>query len=387
MRRQKHHAVPLLILSLCLVGAALPASAATPAEQTELAAAASPAAPQPAVPTGVPIVCPQGTVPSTFYLADFETDDGGWVESGFGEWERGPVVTGVYQLCDTTPRPEPTGAPSGVNVFATNLDGCYANSGQASLLSRTFDFSSLAAPIQLDWTNWYEVFTPFDIGEVLVNGTQVFNIVPSTATSNYQDESADLSAYAGNAAVTVDFRLFATTVVNRMGWYIDDVEVLTCVPDQVDADLELTKQAAPATAAPGDPVVFTITVTNLGPGDATDVVVTDTLPAGLVYVSNDCGANWALPTLTWNIGQLTNGTTLVCNVTTTLAPDATGALTNAATATATSNDPNGANNAAAAAVVVQQSVLAIPTLGVSGLALLALLLAGIAFALLRRRAA
>ncbi|MCL4836635.1 MAG: DUF11 domain-containing protein [Thermoanaerobaculia bacterium] len=387
MRRQKNFAVPLLVLSLCLLGAAPPASAATPAEQAELAAAAVPAAPQPAVPTGVPIVCPPGTVSATFHLADFEADDGGWVESGFGEWERGPVVTGVYQLCDTVPRPEPTGAPSGVNVFATNLDGCYANSGQASLLSRTFDFSSLAAPIQLDWTNWYEVFTTFDIGEVLVNGTQVFNIVPSTATAAYQDESADLSAYAGNAAVTVAFRLFATTVVNRMGWYIDDVEVLTCVPELVDADLELTKQVAPATAAPGDQVVFTLTVTNLGPGDATDAMVTDTLPAGLVYVGNDCGATFAAPTLTWNIGQFTAWTTLTCNVTATLAPDATGSLTNAATATATSNDPNGANNAAAAAVTVQVSVLAIPTLGAAGLALLAVLLAGIAFALLRRRTA
>lgn len=379
--------VPLLVFSLILLSASLPLAAATPAEQTELAAAAAPAAPQPAVPTGVPVTCPPGTVPATVYLADFEADDGGWVESGFGEWERGPVATGVYQLCDTVPRPEPTGAPSGVNVFGTNLDGCYTNSGAASLLSRTFDFSSLAAPIQLDWTNWYEVFTTFDIGEVLVNGTQVFNIVPSTATAAYQDESADLSAYAGNAAVTIDFRLFATTVVNRMGWYIDDVEVLTCVPEQADADLELTKQAAPATAAPGDPVVFTLTVTNLGPADGTDVAVTDTLPAGLVYVGSDCGATFAAPTLTWNIGSLTNGSTLICNVTTTLAPDATGSLTNAATASGSSNDPNGANNAAAAAVTVQQSVLAIPTLGVGGLALLALLLAGLAFALLRRRAA
>jgi hypothetical protein len=28
--------------------------------------------------------------------------------------------------------------------------------------------------------------------------------------------------------VTVDLELHATTVVNRMGWYVDDLEVLYC---------------------------------------------------------------------------------------------------------------------------------------------------------------
>lgn len=54
----------------------------------------------------------------------------------------------------------------------------------------------------------------------------------------------------------------------------------------------------------GDNVTFTLAVTDFGPSDATGVTVTDILPAGLTYVSNDCGATFASPTLTWNIGAL-----------------------------------------------------------------------------------
>ncbi|MGE3465536.1 MAG: M36 family metallopeptidase, partial [Pyrinomonadaceae bacterium] len=189
---------------------------------------------------GAPPVSACGT-DQTVYFSDFEADDGGWTGSGFGEWERGVPTLGVFEGCDTTPRPEPLGAFSGANVWATNLNGCYANSGAESLLTRTFDFTGVAAPISMNWQNWYEVFTTFDMGQVLVNGTPVFDIVPSTATADYQPETIDLSAFAGQANVTVSFRLFATTVVNRSGWYVDDIAVCSgggggCLPTDVIQD-------------------------------------------------------------------------------------------------------------------------------------------------------
>jgi len=156
---------------------------------------------------------------------------------------------------------------------------------------------------------------------------------------------------------------------------------LPCVEE---ADLALTKTVAPATAAPGTNVVYTLTVTNNGPAGATNVVVTDLLPAGLTYVSDTCGgAN--LPPWTWNAGTLANGASTSCDVTATVA--GTGMLTNAAAVTADNADPVSANNAAAANLTVLQSALEIPTLGLLGLAALALLLAATAFALITRRRA
>ena len=87
--------------------------------------------------------------------------------------------------------------------------------------------------------------------------------------------------------------------------------------------------------------MFALTVTNNGPANATGVTVTDTLPAGLTYVSNDCGATFANPTLTWNVGALAVSGSATCNLTATVtqsgasptsrAPPATRATPNRAT--------------------------------------------------------
>ncbi len=163
-----------------------------------------------------------------------------------------------------------------------------------------------------------------------------------------------------------------------------DLTTATCTPPNADLGLTKTSDAA-GNLNVGDPVTFTLTATNLGPGPATGVTVTDTLPAGLAYVSNDCGASFASPTLTWNIGNLAFPGSATCNVATTTAGP--GVLVNTATVTANQSDPVSTNNAGQATITVQQSVLEIPTLDAAGLAALALLLAGAAFFSLRRRRA
>jgi hypothetical protein len=180
--------------------------------------------------TGGGLACPAGTVETTLYFNDFEVDDGGWVESGQGEWERGSITTGVHEFCDTTPRPEPSGPWSGSNVWATNLDGCYQNSGAQSFLSQSFDLSAIPAPIQLSWWNWHEVFGTFDVIRVNVNAATMWEDTSSGATADWISETVDLSSYAGNAAVNVEYDLDVTTVVNRSGWYLDDIAISYCAP-------------------------------------------------------------------------------------------------------------------------------------------------------------
>ena len=52
------------------------------------------------------------------------------------------------------------------------------------------------------------------------------------------------------------------------------------------ADLAITK-TGPATVVAGSSVAYSLTVTNNGPSDAANLTVTDTLPAGVTFVSRD----------------------------------------------------------------------------------------------------
>jgi uncharacterized repeat protein (TIGR01451 family) len=51
------------------------------------------------------------------------------------------------------------------------------------------------------------------------------------------------------------------------------------------ADLDIT-MSGPASGVPGSNLVYTVTVTNNGPSDATGVAVADVTPGGLTFVSN-----------------------------------------------------------------------------------------------------
>ena len=76
------------------------------------------------------------------------------------------------------------------------------------------------------------------------------------------------------------------------------------------ADLSLTKTVDNSSPNVGDTVTFTVTINNSGPDNATGVIVTDVLPAGVTFVSNNLTTGSYNPnTGIWNIGSLANGAT------------------------------------------------------------------------------
>jgi uncharacterized repeat protein (TIGR01451 family) len=84
------------------------------------------------------------------------------------------------------------------------------------------------------------------------------------------------------------------------------------------ADLSLTKVVNNATPAVGSNVIFTLTVSNAtGFSNATGVVVTDALPSGYAYVSDDGGAATVVAgnTVTWTVGNLAQGANAALNIT------------------------------------------------------------------------
>ncbi|MCI0440162.1 MAG: hypothetical protein L0177_13690 [Chloroflexi bacterium] len=133
----------------------------------------------------------------------------------------------------------------------------------------------------------------------------------------------------------------------------DSDQVVTDVV--AEADLEVTKADSPDPATAGGTLSYEVTVTNNGPSDAQNVVVTDVLPEGITHVSHDPGeASFNPSTGEWAVGTLTAGAsaTLTINVIVDAGtPDGT-VLENQASVTSDTSDPNAANNTAEARTTV-----------------------------------
>ena len=110
------------------------------------------------------------------------------------------------------------------------------------------------------------------------------------------------------------------------------------------ADLVLTKTDSLDPIIAGNNLTYTIKVTNNGPGVATGVIVTDTLPTGvtLVKATTSQGSCNGKTTVTCNIDTLNSGAN--ATVTLLVTPTEVGTLNNTASVSATNNDPNSANN-------------------------------------------
>jgi VWFA-related protein len=111
------------------------------------------------------------------------------------------------------------------------------------------------------------------------------------------------------------------------------------VPGPTDADLSLTKTVNIATPDVDTDVVFTITVSNAGPSNATGVVVTDKIPTGYTYRSDDGGGTYNATTGAWSVGTVAVSGSQTLNITATVKN--AGNYTNTAEVTAANEpDPN-----------------------------------------------
>lgn len=125
------------------------------------------------------------------------------------------------------------------------------------------------------------------------------------------------------------------------------------VVSATSADLSVTKTASPNPGQAGVNLTYRIVVTNNGPAAATNVTVTDALPAGVAFVSAAAtqGACSGTTTVTCNVGSLASGAGAI--VTIVVTPSAQGQLSNTATATAGEADFDSSNNSSSITTFIQ----------------------------------
>jgi uncharacterized repeat protein (TIGR01451 family) len=314
----------------------------------------------------------------------------------------GPVVAIADSAGANVPGPTaiaqlPIASPGNLVGLTASIDGtvCSATAGSTTVgLDHTF-VNDLQIDLMSPTGTLVTVINRTDGGgnnlcQTVLDDTSATNIQTALSaqapfTGTWQPANP-LSGFGGEAITgtwelhVTDFFVGDTGNIRNFSVTITPAVCDAPVPPQ--ANLSITKTGV---AAPGS-ITYTLTVSNAGPDTATNVVVTDTFPPELSYVSNTCGGTGTSP-WTWNVGSLANGANAVCNIT--LSVVTPGPVSNTASVTATELDTTPANNASTATNTVAggQNVVEVPTLGDFGLGALGALVAAAGLARMRRRRA
>lgn len=355
------------------------------------------------------IVTVSGTLdsaPNTLYVVDTFTDDGGGCTAATLRHQTGVTTDATGHAAYTIQFAAPL--TGGVNATATDVAA-----GNTSELSACALITSAAPPaITIDDTSVPEgdsglsgltltatlsapYADPITVDFATANGTATAgDYVPNAGTLTFLPgmltRSIDLE-FSGDTLVEGD-ETFVVNLSNATNATIADGQgVVTILDDDTSAmvDLSLVKNG-PSTAAPSTNITYTLTASNGGPNAATNVVVTDTLPAGMTYVSSTAsqGSCVVAGDVTCNLGTLNAGASATITITATT-PGSAGTVTNTATITSSDTETAPANNTGSATTNVTgggaaPGIAAVPMLDGVGLIALLVALAGAAVFVMRR---
>jgi uncharacterized repeat protein (TIGR01451 family) len=264
----------------------------------------------------------------------------------------------------------------------TALAGYGVVSQALSLIAanNTVDFGFFGFDLVLDKSIEQTSATPLEELEYTV---RIYNDGPSTAMNvsfldelpagvtykSYTIDKAGVTlAYAngkltgnlGNMAagaviivkIKVDVKASATgTLLNKAEVSAPDEENILNNKDEVEIpvvpkiDLAVDKIDSKDPVKPGETFTYTVTVVNNGPSNATGVTVVDTLPAsGVTYLSSSRAASVDGRELTYDLGNLASGASVVFTITVQVNQGFSGTLLNEVVVSANEDETTYANN-------------------------------------------
>ena len=170
--------------------------------------------------------------PVELFSDDFEGGQGRWtvVDESTGAatttWELGTP--------DDTLFGGPPTAPSGVNVFATDIDAPYVEDTLIRLRSSAIDLTTVPAAT-VNYSQWRDIEVTFDSGQVRLldagdlSELAVLQTVDGSSDS-WEEVSIDVPPEALGKSVIIEFTLQSDNFGNQAGWHLDDVTVTTPAP-------------------------------------------------------------------------------------------------------------------------------------------------------------
>lgn len=190
----------------------------------------------------------------------------------------------------------------------------------------------------------------------------------------------DLALFGADQTATFNLVVHVTPAAADGSSFVNDAQVLsgTTDPDSGNnnatfttivsssADLGITKTSSGPTE-PGQNLTYTITITNNGPSDAADLVLTDTVPANTTFVSltQPTGPTFSCTTppvggtgaINCTLAGLLTGASATFELVVQVSPAATDGteIENTANITASTSDPDPDNNTATASTAVNSN--------------------------------
>jgi len=294
------------------------------------------------------------------------------------------------------------GASETLTMTGTAVAGQYANTGTATVIfnqttyTDTDDSHYFGVGADLSLTKSVDNAEPNE-GDTIVYTITLSNAGPSTGTGIQVTDALPASltyvsdnggaAYNSGTGVwsvaslasggSISLAITATINIGTAGSTITNTAEVTVAgqpdPDSTpnnndpgeddqssialtvqSADLVVEKTVDNPTPNEGDTIVYTITLTNDGPSDATGVTLGDLLPVGVTYVSDDGAGAYDPFTSVWTVGALANGEIATLNITATVDADtASTTITNMAEVTTSDQpDPDPTNNRDSADITV-----------------------------------
>jgi uncharacterized repeat protein (TIGR01451 family) len=260
---------------------------------------------------------------------------------GPGGCERGATVLSTSKTADSGTTP-----PGGANGYTITVSNPSASAVVLNSISDTLPMgftytagsttgATTADPaVSGQMLTWTGPFTAPATGNVSLH---FLVTVSSTPGEYFNDASAD----AGTTPVAPTGPTAKITVTSG------------------GTELAITKADAPDPVALGGNLTYTLTVTNNGPDPSTDSTVTDTLPAGVTFVSatpSQGTCSQAAGTVTCTLGPLALGASATIEIVVTVDATALSPLSDTATVTGVETDPLAANNSATA-----ETTISLPT--------------------------
>jgi uncharacterized repeat protein (TIGR01451 family) len=172
----------------------------------------------------------------------------------------------------------------------------------------------------------------------------------------FDDSTAVRPAHTYSLPRTYNARLRLTDVQNQSS--TSSPVTISAVPPPQRADFALVKTSAMS----GSNVLWSLSVSNQGPSAAQDVVVTDTLPSRVSFISAPgCTYASSMRTVRCELSSLAQSGTGSFTITTSVSGNGNSWITNTAQVSSSTPDPSTANNTASARVRIEPSAWIVTT--------------------------